>query len=237
MRFPFDLLPMRRFRAIDILTVGVLIAAIGIAAEERFSIAARFRLYFSVRAQIRAIAQEWQHIDSIVSPSWSPVDTGPLVIEALQYSCGGCIEAAPSIRSATAGVARLGLLHIPRDGDSVAVLGASLSICASAVGAGHEMHDYLVSTENWHSGVSRDELLRVTSVERASSIYRCLESEHWKAVVDEHRALASRLQITFTPYFFGRTGATIPSSEGLAVLIDRERGASSDTQRVKSGEL
>lgn len=228
---------MRRFRAIDILTVGVLIVAIGIAAEERLHVAARFRAYLGVRAQIRAIAVQWPHIDSTVSPSWSPADTGPLVVEALQYSCGGCIEAAPSVRAATSGTARLGLLHIPRDNDSVAMRGAALSICASAVGAGHEMHDYLVSTDTWHSSLSHTALAHVTSAERTALITQCVESEQWRSVVTAHRSIASRLQISFTPYFFGRTGPTIPSPEGLAALIGRERGATSVTHGVKSGGL
>ncbi len=222
---------MRKLRALDILTIVVLASAVLIALAERTGATGRAIAFFRARTQSRLLATHWPQIARAASPVWAQGAEGPLIVAAFQYSCGGCIEAAPSIRSASAGKTRLALLHIPLPQDSVGMKGAAISVCASLNNAGATAHDFLVSTSDWHREPADSIVHRFTRGENAKLITDCVAQGSWTKVVETHRSLSSRVSITYTPFLFGASGGSVPSESGLARLIERETAAVNPTNR------
>lgn len=217
---------MRRVRPIDIVTVLVLVTAVALAIADRTLLDERIAARGDAFVRERAISKHWAAAAHASTPAWFPSDTGLVVIEALQYSCGGCIAAAPEVRQATGKTSRLALLHLPPEHDSIATLGAALSICAATAGAGAAMHDFLTSTTDWRHQPPERTIANVVAPDIGPRVIRCVQQQHeWRAVLQEHRRLGHSLRIRYTPFFFGRSGSTAPSRSGLDSLIERESGA------------
>lgn len=212
-----------RIRISDAATGLIIVAAIAIAVADRTLVDERVMAFADSVLRERAIARHWNQISAAATPAWHAVDSGPLVVELLQYSCEGCIEAAPSVRASTSARARLALLHVPPSADSVAIKGAALTICAARVGAGAQMHDFLSATQQWRLDPAERSVRQVIHADYALDVSECLQrTDTWQPVLVEHRRVARALRLRYTPFLFGKSGSAVPSSEGVDSLIVRE---------------
>jgi hypothetical protein len=206
-------------------TLAVVFAAIAIAIMDRTGARAQFGAKWEARAQHRALTENWTRISQHVTPVCYDGGSGPLIVEAFSYTCPGCVASSEAVRAATGDSTRLALLHLPRKDDSVATRGAALSICAGAFGIGAQMHDYLTTNPSWHE-LEEVPVLR-SAVEQvvADSVEACVRHDRWRSVLVVHRALAQELRIRYTPFLFGKSGATMPGDAGVAELVQRESRA------------
>ena len=140
-----------------------------------------------------------------------------VLVEFADYECPFCRSAHDEVtallreRSDVTFVFR----HFPIDKiHPNAVWGASLSVCAEAVGRFESMHHLLMTTDGWREGAAPNEVAREAGIVDFSEFEACLEAPATLERIKRDSRLGAELGIAGTPTWFGAGGA-------ISGLVDR----------------
>lgn len=169
-----------------------------------------------------AIRQNWVEMTGSAS-----ADT-TMVIEFTDYECPFCRRMHSALEGAAGSAFQVIYLHIPIDQlHPMATAAAKSAICAEGQDRFQEMHEYLITTEEWVTpDVDWAQVAAWVGVPDTESFLRCRDSSETEERLARDARIAQELGVMSTPTFVAREGlhVGIASIAELHELMGRSPG-------------
>lgn len=205
-------------RVITVVTFGLITLTVVLLLSPTGAVGTRIASWRKARAERQAVRRSWASLDSIAQRAHGPGDSLRLV-EFSDYECPFCraSEAAVTAWSAEHHGWEIGLVHLPLPIHPGAEGAARAAICADIAGKGPEMHQALMSTQEWQSDTNWRDLAASINVADLSAFDSCLRSQEVTARLKRGAELAAALGGTATPTFVTPNGRAIGQQDPSAL--------------------